>query len=62
MLVETTRFGQIEVSEENIIRLEPGLLGFDNINRYCLLEWKPGSPIKWLPFQEAVSINIIKAQ
>jgi flagellar assembly factor FliW len=59
MLVETTRFGQIEVREENIIRLEPGLLGFDNINRYCLLEWKPGSPIKWLQAVDCPSLAFL---
>ncbi|MGQ9524043.1 MAG: flagellar assembly protein FliW [Armatimonadota bacterium] len=48
MLIDTSRFGRIEVSEDKIINLEPGLLGFDGVRRYCLLDWRPRSPIKWL--------------
>lgn len=48
MLVDTSRFGRIDVAEDKVIRLEPGLLGFDEVKRYCLLDWRPGSPIKWL--------------
>ncbi len=38
MKVNTARFGEIPIEEANIIRFEPGLLAFEHLNRYILLD------------------------
>jgi len=44
---ETSRFGSLEVSEDRIINFPFGLLGFPNLNRYVLMDYKD-TPLKWL--------------
>ena len=44
---ETSRFGPIEVGEDRIIRFPVGLLGFPELNRYVLIDYKD-TPLKWL--------------
>lgn len=44
---ETSRFGPIEVGEDRIIRFPVGLLGFPQLNRYVLIDYKD-TPLKWL--------------
>lgn len=44
---ETTRFGVLEVEEDRIINFPDGLLGFPDIKRYILMDYKD-TPLKWL--------------
>jgi flagellar assembly factor FliW len=46
--VKTTRFGEIEVKEEDLIELPSGLIGFPELKRYVLLDHDKDSPFKWL--------------
>lgn len=49
MLVKTTHFGEIEISEEDIIEFEEGILGFEDIHRYGIISGEdPESPFKWI--------------
>ena len=48
MIVQTTRFGKIEVEENSIITMPNGLLGFSGARLYTLLDDEIGSPFKWL--------------
>lgn len=48
MLVETTRFGSISVSEEDIITFPEGMLGFSKIDKYVLVERVDDSLFLWL--------------
>jgi flagellar assembly factor FliW len=46
---QTTRFGELEFSEETIIQFPEGLLGFPRQKLYILLEHDTGgTPFKWL--------------
>jgi flagellar assembly factor FliW len=45
--VSTTRFGNIEIREEQIIHMPSGIIGFPGFNHYVLLEHKKGSPFLW---------------
>jgi len=47
MKVRTTRFGELEVPKEKIIHFPRGILGFDRITRYFLMDYED-TPIKWL--------------
>jgi flagellar assembly factor FliW len=46
--VQTSRFGEIEVQANKVITLPHGMVGFPRLNRYVLLEHRPGSPFHWL--------------
>lgn len=48
MLVETSRFGEIEVNEEDVISFPEGMLGFSKINKYVLVERDDDSLFLWL--------------
>ena len=49
MLVKTTHFGEIEISEEDIIDFEEGIFGFEGIHRYGIINSEdPESPFKWI--------------
>ncbi len=47
MKIETTRFGTLEVSEEKIISMRQGLLGFQDRKRFCIFQHQEGSPFFW---------------
>ncbi len=45
----TTRFGDVEVSEDDVIQLPGGLIGFPELKRFVLFDHdKKDSPFKWL--------------
>lgn len=46
--VKTTRFGDVDVKEEDAIELPQGLIGFPELKRYILLDHDKDSPFKWL--------------
>ena len=48
VVVQTGRFGQIEVSSEEIITIPSGILGFPNDHRYCLVDSGDDTLILWL--------------
>ena len=46
--VNTTRFSEIEVKEDDVITLPAGLIGFPELKKYVLLDHDKESPFKWL--------------
>jgi len=48
IVVESTRFGRLEVDTDRVIRLLGGLLGFPNSQRFVMLDHDKESPFKWL--------------
>lgn len=46
--VATSRFGEIEVQEKDLILLPSGLIGFPELRKYVLLDHDKESPFKWL--------------
>lgn len=46
--VQTARFGEIEVKEEDRVELSQGLLGFPHRKSFVLLEHEADSPFTWL--------------
>jgi flagellar assembly factor FliW len=46
--VSTRNFGSIEVRSDQIIYLDPGLLGFSQYHRYVLIEHHQEAPFLWL--------------
>ena len=46
--LHTPRFGAIEVPATQVITMPLGLVGFPRLNRYIIMEHRPGSPFHWL--------------
>ncbi len=55
-MVETTRFGQISVEEEDIITFPEGMLGFSKIDQYVLVERADDSLFLWLQALKKASV------
>ncbi|MGQ9631082.1 MAG: flagellar assembly protein FliW [bacterium] len=47
MIVKTERFGDLEVNESDIITMVEGIVGFEDVKRYVLLE-RENSIFHWL--------------
>ena len=48
MIIQTTRFGQIEVDEAKFITMERPILGFDSLRQYVLFPGRGNAPLWWL--------------
>lgn len=59
MIVQTTRFGKIEVAEDEILTMQTGLLGFSNARLYAVLEDEISSPFKWFQSLEVESLAFV---
>lgn len=51
-VIETTRFGTIEVKEDRIFNFLQPILGFEHLTKYVLVDHAPDSPFKWLQSAE----------
>lgn len=56
MLIETTRFGAINVEESDVIRFPEGMLGFSKIHEYVLVERVDDSLFVWLQAVKKASV------
>lgn len=48
MIVNTTRFGQIEVSQEHVILFPQGLIGFETCRHWVILPDDANADVAWL--------------
>ncbi|MBU0718317.1 MAG: flagellar assembly protein FliW, partial [Planctomycetes bacterium] len=48
MIIETSRFGHLEVDEKRLITFDEGILGFPDQHRYALIQTGEGSGFYWL--------------
>ncbi|OGC75782.1 MAG: hypothetical protein A2Z27_02380 [candidate division Zixibacteria bacterium RBG_16_50_21] len=47
MRLFTTRFGELDVSEKEIITFKDGILGLENLTRYLILRPPESQPLAW---------------
>lgn len=47
MIINTSRFGDVEIEEEKIIKMPEGILGFSDQKRFFMMNRKD-TPFKWL--------------
>ncbi len=57
--VKTTRFGDIEIDEKDVIMLPAGIIGFPELKQYVLLDHDQESPFKWLQSLEDSAIAFV---
>ncbi len=49
MVIETTHFGKIEVSETDILFFDEGIIGFEDVKKFGVINSEdPESPFKWI--------------
>ncbi len=46
--IVSRRFGSFEVPEASVLHFPQGLVGFARLQRYVVLDHRPGSPFKWM--------------
>ena len=59
MRLETTRFGEIEFTETDVIHIPNGLVGFNQFRRYIILPHSENSPLFWLQSVENASLAFV---
>jgi flagellar assembly factor FliW len=59
MLINTTRFGEIEVAEEARIHFPRGLYGLTGTHDYCLLKHDDGGLFHWLQSTEEPAVAMV---
>ncbi|HLK39976.1 MAG TPA: flagellar assembly protein FliW [Polyangiaceae bacterium] len=48
MKVNTSRFGMLDLRDDDVIRFPVGVIGFPNEHSFVLLRRREGSPVGWL--------------
>lgn len=52
MLIDTVRFGQIEVDDSKIVKFQDGLPGFEQLTKFILLSPEQTQPLYWMQSME----------
>ena len=58
MKIQTSRFGEVEVKEEQIYTFSSGILGFPDLHQFLIYAPKP-SPFQWLQSTEMGSLAFV---
>ncbi|MDX9714403.1 MAG: flagellar assembly protein FliW [Dissulfurispiraceae bacterium] len=57
MKIETSRFGELDISEDKILEFLTGIPGFSNLKKFTVLEYK--DPVSWLQSMENPELAFI---
>jgi flagellar assembly factor FliW len=59
MKAQTTRFGTIDVTEEEVIVLPEGMLGFSDCSQFTLITDELGEPFEWMQSLEQPGLAFV---
>ena len=59
LLIDTSRFGQLEVNRDRLIVFEEGILGFQSQHEYALIQTGEGSGFYWLQSVDARELAFV---
>lgn len=59
MQVTTTRFGTIEIADEQLVTLVDGMLGFTEATRFALIDDEVGEPFQWMQSLDEPSLAFV---
>jgi len=59
MILNSSRFGQLEVPEDKIITMERPILGFEAFHHFCLIEIEELKPFRWLQSTEDPAVAFL---
>ena len=59
MLIQTTRFGEVEIQDHDILTFPSGMLGFSAERHFVMIEDEMGSPFQWLQSVEKQDLAFV---
>lgn len=59
MQLETRQFGMLEIQDEQIIHIPKGILGFEGLEKFVLVDNPECAPFRWLQCIEAPNLAFI---
>lgn len=59
MIIQTSRFGQLDVDQDRLITFDGGILGFPNLRRYALVQTGEGSGFYWLQSVDTADLAFV---
>ncbi len=59
MKIKSTRFGEMEISIENILKFEQGIPGFPDENEFAFLPYEQNSPFAFLQSTKDVNLTFL---
>ena len=59
MKIESVRFGQLDIPEKKLIRMQKPILGFEQLTTYCLVEKSEFLPFLWLQSVEDPALAFV---
>ena len=59
MLIQTTRFGEVEIQDQDILTFPTGMLGFSAERHFVMIEDEMGSPFQWLQSLERQDLAFV---
>jgi flagellar assembly factor FliW len=59
MKVTTSRFGELDIRDDEILEFPEGMIGFSDKKRFIIHEHHPGSPFNWLQSLDDGSLAFI---
>ena len=54
--IKTVKFGELTVDKNNIFEFVSPIIGFNNLKKYTIVDYKPDSPFKWLQSMEDMEL------
>lgn len=54
--INTTKFGELEVNKDSIFDFVTPIIGFKDLKKYAIIDYKPDSPFKWLQSMEDMDL------
>lgn len=62
MKVQTSRFGELDISEESLIVFPAGLVGFPHLTKYAVFDTEKDSGYQWLQSVEDATLAVVIVQ
>ena len=59
MFLETRQFGSFEFTDDDIIRFPKGILGFEELQQYVIIDHADSRPFRWLQCVEAPDLAFV---
>lgn len=59
MIIDSVRFGQLEIPDEKIITMQRPILGFEKLVSFCLIQREDMAPFHWLQSTEDPEVAFI---
>jgi flagellar assembly factor FliW len=61
MIIDSHRFGSMEIPDDKIIQMERPILGFERLKQFCLIEMEELLPFLWMQSTEDSKIAFLVA-